>query len=56
LANQSWLFDGEIGVNVADREKRTAGCIAKHPLQWAEYTVWAKFDARTGGVSGNDCL
>jgi hypothetical protein len=33
LANQSWLFDGEKGVTMADREKRTASCIAKHALQ-----------------------
>jgi hypothetical protein len=39
---------------MADREKRTAGCIAKHSLQWAEDTVWAKSDARTGGVGGTD--
>jgi hypothetical protein len=36
---------------MANREKRTAGCIAKHSLQWAEDTVWAKSDARTGGAS-----
>jgi hypothetical protein len=36
---------------MADREKRTAGCIAKHALQWAEHTVRAKSDARTGGAS-----
>jgi hypothetical protein len=39
---------------MADREKRTAGCIAKHALQCAEHTVRAKSDARTGGASGTD--
>jgi hypothetical protein len=54
LANQSWLFDGEKGVTIADREKRTASRIAKHALQGQNIRVRAKSDGRTGGASS--CL
>ena len=37
---------------MVDREKITASCIAQATRsQWAEYTVRAKSDARTGGAS-----